>query len=85
MASTRDDLDSFNQFAAERLARGDSAASLDDLFMEWRDLCARKEINQAIRRGLDDVSAGRYEPADQATESIRRQVGFAKEVWRLSD
>lgn len=79
MSSTREDLDSFHQFAAERLASGKSAASLDDLFTEWHDRRARSEINQAIRQGLADVDAGRYEPADEAMETIRQQFGFAKE------
>lgn len=79
MSSTREDLDSFHQFAAQRLVSGESAASLEDLFIEWHDGRSRGEINQAIRQGLADVDAGRYEPADSATETIRQQFGFAKE------
>jgi hypothetical protein len=79
MSSIRQDLDSFNQFAAERLAAGERAESLDDLYTEWHDRRARDEINQAIRRGLADADAGRYEPADQAMESIRVEFGLPKE------
>ena len=79
MSSTHEDLDSFNRFAAGRLAGGESPPSLDDLFMEWHDSRARDEINEAIRRGLTDVEAGRYEPADKAMETIRQQFGFTKE------
>jgi len=78
MSSIREDLDSFNQFAAERLAGGAPAASLDELFMEWHDRRARDEINQAIRRGLADVDAGRFRPADEAMEAIRAEFGFGK-------
>lgn len=79
MSSIRQDLDSFNQFAAERLAAGYRAESLDDLYTEWHDRRTRDEINQAIRRGLADADAGRYEPADQAVESIREEFGLPKE------
>jgi hypothetical protein len=79
MSSTREDLDSFHHFAAERLAGGESPASLDELFMEWHDSRSRDEINEAIRRGLADVEAGRHEPAERAMESIRQRFGFAKE------
>ena len=79
MSSVREDLASFQQFAAEQLATGESAASLDDLFMQWHDLRDRDEINQAIRRGLADVKAGRFEPADEAMEAVRKEFGFAKE------
>ncbi len=79
MSSTREDLDSFHQFAADRLTGGESTASLGELFMQWHDSRSRDEINDAIRRGLDDVDAGRYRPADESIESIRQQFGFADE------
>jgi hypothetical protein len=79
MSSIREELDSFNQFAAERLAAGDAAASLDELFVEWLDRHARAEIDAAIRRGLADIDAGRHKPADEVNESIRQEFGFADE------
>jgi hypothetical protein len=79
MSTTREDLDSFHKFAAQRLAAGDSAVSLDDLFTEWNDARLRDEISEAIRRGLADVDAGRHQPADAAMETIRQKFGFAKE------
>jgi hypothetical protein len=77
MSSTREDLDNFHQFAAARLAGGESTASLGELFMQWHDSGSRDEINQAIRRGLGDVDAGRHKPADERMESIRQQFGYA--------
>ena len=79
MASIREDLESFQHFANERLANGDSGASLDDLFTEWHERRTREEVNQAIRQGLADIDAGRHESAEGAMESIREQFGFAKE------
>jgi hypothetical protein len=78
MSSTREDLDSFHRFAEQRLA-ADLTASLDDLLTEWSDTRARDEINEAIRRGLADVDAGRHQPADTAMESIRQKFGFTKQ------
>jgi len=79
MSSVREDLNSFQQFADEQLAAGISAVSLDELFMQWHDQRERDEINKAIRHGLADVNDGRYEPADQAMETIREEFGFAQE------
>jgi hypothetical protein len=76
MATTREELESFYQYAAGRLKDGESEPSLDDLLMEWADSRDRPAINEAIRRGLADVDAGRHEPADQAMEKIRNEFGF---------
>jgi hypothetical protein len=76
MATTREELESFRQYAARRLKDGESEPSLDDLLMEWADTRDREAINEAIRRGLTDVDAGRHEPADQAMEKIRSEFGF---------
>lgn len=78
MSSVRDELESFHHFAADRLASGDEPVSLDELFAEWQDAQSRDEINAAIRRGLADVEAGRFQDADEATEAIRQEFGLAK-------
>jgi hypothetical protein len=79
MSSVRDELDSFHQFAALRLASGDPAPSLDDLFLQWCAQRDKDEINQAVRQGLADVEAGRHQPADQVMESLRKEFGFSSE------
>ncbi len=76
MATTREELESFHEFAARRLKDSGSEPSLDDLLTEWADSRDREAINDAIRRGLADVDAGRHEPADQAMEKIRREFGL---------
>ena len=78
MSSVREDFDSFHQFAVEQLAMGEPA-SLDELFIAVARSPPQDEINQAIRHGLADVNDGRYEPADQAMETIREEFGFAQE------
>ena len=75
MPATLEELDSFREYAAGRLKDG-TTASLDELLMEWADRRDRAAINHAIDRGLADVEAGRYEPADQAMEKIRREFGI---------
>jgi hypothetical protein len=79
MATTREELESFHQYAACRLKDGGSEPSLDDLLTEWADSRDREAINEAIRRGLADVAAGQHEPADQAMEQIRREFGLPEE------
>lgn len=76
MATTSEELESFHQYAARRLKDAGSELSLDDLLTEWADSRDREAINEAIRRGLADVDAGRHEPADEAMEKIRREFGF---------
>ncbi len=76
MATTREELESFHQYAARRLKDGGSEPSLDDLLTEWADSRDREAINEAIRRGLADVNAGRHESADPATEKTRREFEF---------
>jgi predicted transcriptional regulator len=79
MATTREELESFHQYAARRLNASASEPSLDDLLMEWVDDRERPMIDDAIRRGLADVDAGRHEPADEVMEEIRHEFGFPKE------
>jgi predicted transcriptional regulator len=78
MSTAREDLDQFHQFAAKRLADELATVSLDDLYAQWHDHRHRDEVNRAIRQGLADVDAGRFQPADQAMEKIRQQFGFAQ-------
>ncbi len=82
MGTTREELESFRQYATARLSDATSEPSLDELFSEWSDSRDRRLINEFILRGLADVESGRYEPADAATEKIRSEFGFALE--RLS-
>jgi hypothetical protein len=72
-------LESFQEFAEKKLAGSQATVSLDELFMQWHDSRCRDDINDAIRRGLADVEAGRYREADEAMETIRQEFGFAKE------
>ena len=77
--TTRQELDSFQRFAAERLSQPDCAATLDELFTQWHDAQSREEIDQAIERGLADVDAGRFQPASTVTQALAKRFGISKE------
>ena len=47
MSSIREDLESFHRFATERLAGGDPALSLDELFVQWHD---ERPVTESIRQ-----------------------------------
>lgn len=75
MSTVREDLERFQHFVDERLARGNDA-SLDELFDQWQDSQSRDEINAAIRRGLADVDAGRHQDAAEAMKVIRQELSL---------
>ncbi len=76
MSRVREDLESFHQFAVNRLAERAPVISLTELFAEWYDLRERESVNEAIREGLADVAAGRVVPAREAVQEIRKEFGF---------
>ena len=78
MSVTQTQIDSFHRFASEKLVNGGSDLSWDELFILWQSSCEREEINAAIREGLEDVEAGRCQPAAEAMEEIRKEFGFAE-------
>lgn len=71
MTVTRQDLDSFHQFAADRLGISGSGITMDDLVIEWDSSRSRDEINAAISEGLADIEAGRHRPAGEVSEELR--------------
>lgn len=74
MSTTIEELESFHQYAALRLKENGTEPSLDELLMDWADTRDREAVNDAIRRGIADVDAGRHQPADQVMEQIRREL-----------
>lgn len=43
------------------------------------DLAGAAKVLEGIRRGLEDVKAGRTQPLDEAFADIRRELGLAPE------
>ena len=79
MATVREELENFHDYAAKRLDVCEVEPSLEELLFEWTDRHNRTQINEAIREGLADIAAGRFEPADTAMEKIRRDFGIPDE------
>lgn len=75
MSKVREDLDNFYHFAIARLDQAPETP-LDELLMYWYDDRDRDAINEAIRRGIADVDAGRCRPADEVMEEIRKKLGL---------
>lgn len=61
MATTKQDLDSFTQYARLRLERGDEELSIDELFDLWRtenpSPASRAEDVAAIAAAIEDLTA----------------------------
>ncbi len=56
----------------------DAVSALDDVlasYFEWEQLDYQASV-EAIRRGNDDVMAGRTKPADEVHKAIRQKYGF---------
>ncbi|MBC8356867.1 MAG: type II toxin-antitoxin system Phd/YefM family antitoxin [Planctomycetes bacterium] len=81
--ATLEQLDSFHQFAAEQLDNGGADLTIDELFSRWRmdnpTPSERDEVNAIIRRGLEDIAAGRSRDADEVTEELRVKHGIPSE------
>jgi len=58
----------------------DTAAALDDALAEYLGWVRRdyEESVAAIRRGCDDVKAGRTRPATEFLEELRAKHGFPR-------
>ena len=49
-------------------------------YQQLLDLVERASVIEGIRRGLDDVQAGRTRPADEALEELRRKYDLPSEA-----
>lgn len=78
MSATHDELDQFRKYAAEKLCNGGGSKSLEELLEQWRsDRLTDEELQESLtslRRGLDDVNAGRVYPARTVVEELRQRA-----------
>ena len=58
MASIEQDLDSFTQFAKQKIASGETTASMDDLFEQWRQQRIAAEDAAAVLESVRDLERG---------------------------
>ncbi len=77
MSVTAEQLDAFHHFCAEELANGATELSWDDLFIRWESCHQRDNVNSAIREGLADIDAGRFQSAEDALSDIQDDVGIS--------
>ena len=78
MSVTPTELEAFHRFGTEQLAKGDRDLSWDDLMILWESRKNRESVNAAIREGIADIEAGRYEPLDDAMKSMRDEFGISE-------
>lgn len=79
MASIEQDLESFTQFAKQKIASGETAASMDEVFEQWRRQRIAAEDAAAVLASLRDLEQG--EPTQDFAsfaEEISKRYGFKK-------
>ena len=64
-------LESFHSFVGEMLKNGGARLSPEQVLAMWRE---RLETIQSVRRGLEDVDAGRTRPADEVLHELRDEL-----------
>jgi hypothetical protein len=84
MATTEQELESFTQFARERLGVGGADFSLDELFDLWRSENPSDtdyaENTAAIAGAIQDFKNGdRGRPAGELTRELREELGIPEE------
>jgi len=84
MATTEQDLKSFTSFVQQQIQSGDGAASIDDLFDQWRlenpsDALYAENV-AAINASIQDYQQGeRGTIAGEHSDALRREYGLSKE------
>src|SRR5438034_1191555 len=51
-----------------------------EAYQQLLDLAERVKVIEGIRRGLEDVKAGRTQPVEEALEEIRREFNIPRNV-----
>ena len=79
MSVTVDDLNRFHQFAIARIEQSDqNELTIDELFFEWDSTLNRDEINEAIRKGIADVDAGRTRSLEEINEKLKAKLNLGE-------
>jgi len=80
MATTEQDIDSFAQFAKQKLAQAEGELSMDDIYDEWRIQHPPSEDALAIKAALRDMHNGeRGQPFDEFVQEFRARKSSAAE------
>jgi len=84
MTTTEHELQSFTEFARQRLSNGGAKPSLDELFDIWRVENPSAELHAenvaAVNAALQDYENGdRGAPAGEHSDQLRREFGIDTE------
>lgn len=72
MPITQDQIESFRQFALEKLRNG-GADSMEQCLQSWRRETERTATIDAVQRAVDDMEAGRGLTLEEVDAEIRRR------------
>jgi len=75
MPTTFEEIESFTAFA-RKTALKDHGPSLEECLRQWREQQELEETIEAIKRGENDIAAGRFMSADEAGRRIRENLGW---------
>ena len=82
MAITQNELDSFHQFASDRLGSVGSELSWPELIDLWRienpAADQQAEIYAALDESLEDIDSGRHRPAESVLRDLRRKHNLSE-------
>lgn len=67
-----EELRQFHDYAVAELSTKADDVTLEDLLRRWRASRERELANEGIRRGLEDLEAGRYSDAEEFVSSYRQ-------------
>lgn len=89
MATVAQELESFTQFARDRLGDEDASLSLDELFDLWRienpSEMAYSDNVAAIAGAIEDFKNGdRGRPAGELSRELRQQLGIPQPIRGLA-
>lgn len=80
MPITREELDSFHEYAVAKISNGGGDMSWWELLESWRtenpSAAEREEVNEIIRKGLREIDAGGGRPADVVMAELRKKYGL---------
>ena len=77
MTSIEHDLESFTQFAKQKIAAGETAASMDELFRQWRNKRIAAEDAAAVLEAVRDLERGeRGVDFETFAREISKRYGF---------
>jgi hypothetical protein len=70
------EIDSFSGFVRAKLRQDEPAPSLEECLEMWRAEREREETIDAVRRGIEDMEAGRFYTLEEVDRMFREEFGL---------